>query len=424
MQGTSSSAGANFARRNIKRLLEYWGPITVTLSLLGTGIGVITLYVFTRAIGRVDLFMFAIDAKTALAIWVLIIILISTLYLISLTMTTWFYGVAVSMFGKIPNKLGMVAAWLLLPIWGGFGFFIVLIFYCSDYLNASASLAIVCAATTFTYALLFLSKGFQRLLKDNTVGMTDGEVAYLLIFQCLTVCFTVVLSAIPASIILNSYVGEDTSEAIAFVAILTFATLALSLAPTLIFYISKGAVYSRATYGFVAALLLLFLFLLLSRGTMSTITYAAAKGLQVRETATARYILADDMNLSDFDNLQWRTRLHESKRVEVQAFSLFSFGDVLLLCPSDYIRLGLHDLPRFSEYCFRTQNSKVIRKPVRPNYAPKSRTTTFWAQHMNNLARSAGFTSISRSSTACHGELANTGRKLLMNTSCLRIRPK
>lgn len=421
MQGTPSLTGADFARRNIKRLLEHWGPITVTLSLLGTGIGVLTLYVFTHAIGRVDLFMIAIDAKTALAVWVLIIISISAFYLTSLTMTTWFYGVAVSLLDRIPDRLDRVALWLLLPIWGGFGFFIILIFYCSNYLKASASLAIVCAATIFMYMLLFLGKGFKGLFRDNVVDMTRGEKVFVMISQCLTVCFTVILSAIPASIILNSYVGEDTSEAIKFVAILTFATLALSLVPTFIFYVSKGAVYSRAIYGFIAALLLLLLFLLLSRGTMSTITYAAAKGLQVKQTAPARYLLADDMRLSDFDSLQWRTRLHESKRVEVQAFSLFSFGDVLLLCPSDYIRLGLHDLPRFSQYCFLTQNSKVIRKPQRPNYVSKPMIASAWEKYVNNFARSAGFISISRSSTSCHAEPANIGRKLLMSTSCGRV---
>lgn len=419
MQGAPNVTGTDFARRNIKRLLEYWGPITVTLSLLGAGIGIFTLYVFTRAIGRVDLFMMALDAKSALAVWVLIIILISAVYLISLTMTTWFYGVAVSSFGNIPDKLGNVALWLLLPIWGGFGSFIFLIFYCSAYLKASFSLAIVCVATVCMYGLLFLAKGFRGLFRDNAAGMARGEVASLLIFQCLVVCFTVILSAIPASIILKSYVGADTSEAIRFVAILTFATLALSLVPAFIFYVSKGALYLRATYGFVAALLLLFLFLLFSRGAMSTITYAAAKGLQVKQAVPARFILADDMRLSDFDNLQWRTRLHESQRVEVQAFSLFSFGDVLLLCPGDYIQLGLHDIPNFSQYCFLTQNSKVVRKPQRPSYGAASIS---WGKFASDFVRSADLIPVSHSSASCNAESSSTGRKLLMNTSCEGVR--
>jgi len=419
MQGTPNLTGADFVRRNIKRLLEHWGPITVTLSLLGAGVGVFTLYIFTRAIGRVDLFMVAIDAKSALAIWVLIIVLIGAFYLASLTMTTWFYGMSISLLGNIPDKLGRVALWLLLPIWAGFGSFIVLIFYCSDFFEASESLALVCAITIIVYGLLFFGKGFRGLFKDNAVNMAKGEKAFVLIFQCLTVCFTVFLSAIPASIIFKSYVGDDTSEAITFVAILTFATLALSLVPALIFYLSKGALYLRAMYGFAAAVLLLFLFLLFSRGTMSTITYAAAEELHVKHAVPARFVLADDVSLSDFDNLLWQTRLHETGRVEVQAFSLFSFGDVLLLCPGNYIRLGLHDLPGFSQYCFLTQNSKAVRKPRRLNYVSgRTVVTLSWEEYATNFIKNADLMSFFRLPASCRVESSSAGLKLLMNTSC------
>lgn len=419
MQGMPNLNGAEFAKRNIKRLLEHWGPITVTLSILGAGVGLFTLYVFTHAIGRADLFMVAVEAKSALAIWVLIILLIGVFYLASLTMTTWFYGMSISLFGNIPDKLGKVALWLLLPIWVGFGSFILLIFYFSDIVETSVTMVTVCVVTIIVYGLLFCGKGFRGLFKENVVNMAFGEKAFVLLFQCLTVCFTVFLSAIPVSIILKSYVGDDTSEAITFVAVLTFATLALSLVPALIFYVSKGALYLRAIYGFAAALSLLFLFLLFSQGTMSTITYAAAKELQVKQTVPARFVLVNDVGLSDFDNLLWKTRLHESGKVEVQAFSLFSFGDVLLLCPGDYLRLGLHDLPKYSPYCFLTQNSKAFRKPQRQSYVSRrTEVSPSWVGYASNLFNSADLISFSRLPASCGGESSSSGLKLLMN-SCL-----
>ena len=419
MQGVSGLTGAEFVRRNIKRLLEHWGAFTVTLSVIGAGIGVLTLYIFTSAIGRVDLFMMAIDAKSALAVWVLIVVLIGTFYLASLSMTTWFYGMAVSLFENIPDKLGMVALWLLLPIWVGFGAFIMLVFYGSNYFRVDVSLVLVCVVTASVYGLLFLGKGFRKLFRDSSAGMGRAKRFFALAFQCFIVCFTVVLSAIPASIILKSYVGEDGSDAVGFVAVLTFFTLALSLVPAFVFYASKGEAYMRAIYGSIVALLLLSLFFLFSRGAMSTVTYAAARSLQVKQDVPARFVLADDVSLSDFDNLQWRTRLHGGKRVEVQGFSLFSFGDVLLLCPGDYINLGLHDLSKFSMNCFLTQNSKVVRMPQRPSYGSgRVVVSDSWEAYASDLVNKASILFLIRRSDSCRGDSLDSGLKLLTNTSC------
>jgi hypothetical protein len=141
--------------------------------------------------------------------------------------------------------------------------------------------------------------------------------------------------------------------------------------------------------------------------------------LQVNQAVPTRFVLADDVSLSDFDNLLWQTRLHESGRVEVQAFSLFSFGDVLLLCPGDYIRLGLHDLPDFSQYCFPTQNSKIVRKPQRINHVAKRVATSIsWEVLARSFVISVDSIPISRSSASCYSESSTTGRKLLMNTPC------
>lgn len=101
---------------------------------------------------------------------------------------------------------------------------------------------------------------------------------------------------------------------------------------------------------------------------MPSITYAAAGNLAIRQMP-ARFILDESISLGDVDNREWRTRLNEKKKVEVTAFPLFAFGDILLLCSRDLLRLNLYDLPRYTGFCIATRNSKVTQKPLRPGLA-------------------------------------------------------
>jgi len=51
-------------KQTLKRVLEHWTRITFILALIGTGLSILTLYVYARAIGRADLFMVAIEEKS------------------------------------------------------------------------------------------------------------------------------------------------------------------------------------------------------------------------------------------------------------------------------------------------------------------------------------------------------------------------
>lgn len=157
--------------------------------------------------------------------------------------------------------------------------------------------------------------------------------------------------------------GEDSEKAVSFVAMFTLGTLTLSLVPTFVFFTAKGSKYRRLAFGCAITLVLFLAYLLLARGAMSSITYAAAGNLEIRQVFSARFVLDDRISLADLDNVQWRTRLAPANRVEVEAFQLFAFGDILLLCPSSLRRATLYELPRYSRQCLLTRSSKVDRKP-------------------------------------------------------------
>ena len=62
MSVTPDRTFAEVLKQTVKRILDYWTQITVTFGLLATGLGFVTLYLYTRTIGRIE-YQFLIDDK-------------------------------------------------------------------------------------------------------------------------------------------------------------------------------------------------------------------------------------------------------------------------------------------------------------------------------------------------------------------------
>lgn len=311
MDASTAPTFSQFFKRNFKRVLEYWSQITVTLGFLGAGLAILGLYVYTRAIGRTDLFLAAIDAKSALAIWLLLIVLIMVGYLGVLSASAWFYGITVSMFDKVPQKHNRIATWLLFPLCFGFCAFIFLLFVCPNTFSAGISMGMIFGVTLLAYYALFMFKHFRALFDENTQGFGRLKKFGFSLFIGFFIGLAVLFASLPTLLILSTYVGEDTADAVIVVGLFSLGTLILSLVPVFIFYISKGHLIARVAYGVATAFVLFAGFLLVSPGAMPTITYAAAGNLAIRQQVPARYVLEEDISLGDVDNRQWRTRLNK-----------------------------------------------------------------------------------------------------------------
>ncbi|WP_220814390.1 hypothetical protein [Pseudomonas paralcaligenes] len=322
--------------------------------------------------------MVAIEAKLSLGAWLPLVLLIMAFYLVILTATSWFYGLSVSMFDRSGPRLNQVALWLLVPLIVGFTAFIILLFFFSEYLNVSVSVFLVALATVLGMLVLLYFKSFRSLVEMS--NRSKMQERFFLLFLALVLVCTVISGFFSTSLILKNYVGEDTDEAVKFVAIFSLATLVLSLAPAFAFFTFKGDIYRRSAFGCVITVVLFLAFLLAARGAMSKISYLAAGNLEIRQDFSARFVLNDHTSLEDFDSFLWRTRLTSFGKVEIEAFQLFSLGDVLLLCPSGLLAAKLHQLPRYTRQCHLTRNSKVDRKPLRLRYSVPT-----WQDHANRL---------------------------------------
>ena len=94
-----------------------------------TTLSMLTLYVFTDSIGRVDMFAPALGLKAGLTAWLVGILSIMIGDLILLTSTNWFYGTTVSMFVRSAVSLKRVARYFFIPIEAGFVAFCALAFH-------------------------------------------------------------------------------------------------------------------------------------------------------------------------------------------------------------------------------------------------------------------------------------------------------
>ncbi|WP_053213399.1 hypothetical protein [Pseudomonas sp. Q12-87] len=416
-------------KHTAKRILSYWTQITVSLGLFATGLGFTTLYLYTRTIGRIDLFLPSIDVKSALLVWVVLVLLLMLSYLFILGATTWMFGCSVSLFSNMKDNQPKIVFYLMLPTVVGFSSFIWATFFWSK-LNAwvtfSGLFLIVFAACFLMYALT----PFKRIIRKSIIvqarlnrarlkrlathqpakrkrrqthktartpsarqqkwrtrwqaiknkitpawrrvkGAWQRRLSWILARQefwlvtllSISIFVTVIFAAFPILLTIRSYMEKETSGTVPYVAGLSWLTLIFTLLPVVIFYCFKGDIYSRTSKGLVAMIFAFGAFTLISPGSLSQITYIAAGGLSVRQKTTERYALPEDIKLQDLSATMWKTRQVTSQKIDVEAFQLYSFGDVLLLCPNDMLSLELKELKNYSKFCISTLNSKVVRKP-------------------------------------------------------------
>ncbi|OPG70630.1 hypothetical protein B1219_20205 [Pseudomonas ogarae] len=429
---------AEVLKHTVKRILSYWTQITVTLGLLATGLGFITLYLYTRTIGRIDLFMPSIDVKSALLVWVVLVLLLMLSYLFILGATTWMFGCSVSLFSNMKDHQPKIVFYLVFPTVVGFSAFICTTFFLPTLLNPWETLAALFLIVFVACFLMYAFTPFKRIIRKSTLVQARLERArlkrlaahqqikrkklqqhkaaphqktwsqewlaywqtfknkttpawlwvkenwqrllswilarkefWLVTLLSISIFITVIFAAFPILLTIRSYMERETPDTIPYVAGLSWLTLIFTLLPVVIFYCFKGDIYRRTFNGLIAMILAFCAFTLLSPGSLSQITYIAAGGLSVRQQTAERYTLPEDIKLQDLSATLWKTRQVAAQKIEVEAFQLYSFGDVLLLCPKDMLSLELKELKNYSKFCVSTLNSKVVRKPRLPVFARK-----------------------------------------------------
>lgn len=177
---------------------------------------------------------------------------------------------------------------------------------------------------------------------------------------------SVVSAVFPVSLILKAYTGEDTPLAAIKFLLISIFSAGVTLIPVVVLYTSKFDMFKRILHCAAATLVILVIVIGISPGGSLTIVNAAASIMKVSDQSEAKFWLTENYKKEIFDSAMWGPVESVRDQPVISAFPLFSFGDVLLLCPIKLIKTELKDWPEKSASCIDTKKSTAIRMPRKP----------------------------------------------------------
>lgn len=367
-------------KKNLKRVLTFWAPLSVIFTGLGALLGFYTLSTYATAIGRADIIAAALEAKSAVFPWLATVIGMLAAYILILLSTTVLFGLTVSLFNDAQPLQPKLTGIIFLPVFIGIVAMLWQIFKAPE-LNKYWLIFWTVLWYILAVASMLARKTFREAVKTCANQASTGNTArwpivgWFMLMLTLLLVGTVISAVFPASLILKAYIGEDTPEAINRLMFISMFTACAALLPVVIFYVSQADLFKRLVLGLMAVLGIGAMAIVISPGSPAAIVYAAALIMNVRDPVGASFLLTKTYAKEDFDSTVWGTVETRRGQPVVSAFPLFSFGDALLLCPTSRINKQRKDWPQESVYCVLTQSSNAIRVPKRetPAAAPTAK---------------------------------------------------
>ncbi|WP_095184500.1 hypothetical protein [Pseudomonas sp. Irchel 3H9] len=355
-------------KKNLKRMAIYWAPLSVIFAGLGTLLGFYTLSTYATAIGRPDLMAAALEAKSALIPWLAAVAGMLGVYLFILLSTTFLFGLTMSLFSDAASQQRKLVGILFVPVLSG-----ILAMLWHSFKGPSLSgddtllyTLVGLAATLFGLVAL---PGF-RVAVDicatfaSTAKPRSWPVRGLFILMLALLLIATVFSAVfPASLIYSAYADKDTLDGMNRLMFISMFATTVPLLPVVVFYVCKGDLFKRLFFSLLAVVACAAMVIVVAPGSSASIVYSAALAMKARDPVEARFWLTKTWATEDFDTQIWGEVEELRGHPVVRAFPLFSFGDVLLLCPTRLINKTLKEWPEHSDYCVLTQSSNAIRTP-------------------------------------------------------------
>jgi hypothetical protein len=369
------------AIKELKRLLHYSPKIAALLSIVGgvfTVLGKIlliyTIQAYTDAIGRSDLMSEALVASSDQITWLVTLAVVAGAYFFILMTTSILFGLSVSLLKDSPTTQPYMVKLLFWPVLLGIAALMIVIFQ-GPRLSDFEKMGCVMLYIAVTIWVLRRNSKFRLAVDLCATAATPGKAkskatrAFLLLMLVFVLVSSVVSAVYPVSLILKAYTGEDSPEAVIKLMIISIFSAGMTLIPVIVLYASKAGTFKRIMQCASAAVVTLVIVIGVSPGGSLTIVNAAASIMKVRDPSEAKFRMTENYTKEIFNSEMWGPieLLHDEPIIS--AFPLFSFGDVLLLCPIKLIKTELKDWPEKSAYCVVTKKSTAIRMPRKPEVA-------------------------------------------------------
>lgn len=352
-------------KKNLKRLIDHWGVISVVLTGMGTLFGFVILHVYFNAIGLPELFPSALDTKTALIPWMILVALLLILYAFILCMNSIIFGSGATVFNRQPSTQRMMVLLLLAPV--GLGICVLIngivrdlsppITLIASVLAGAAGLGFLMALKSFRVAI-HVSGFMAQPEKGDSWQASYGPLIPIFI----VIMSSVVTAIFPMQLVLSTYRASDGIEADWMLIVLSATVACLALVPAIIFFTVGENLLSRIRYAVMALGLLLIIMLMLAPRTFPMIVYRAAYLAGLRDTTVSSYMITEVYAERDFDSV-WGNVRGVEKHPVLRAFPLLKLGDLIVLCPESLAKTELEDWPKFSHACLITESKIVKRLP-------------------------------------------------------------
>lgn len=375
--------------KNLNWIRYYWPQVTALFFVLGILLKTYTIWTYTSAIGRPDLMPGALEAPSDLVTWLAFLAFVAAAYLLILMTTSILFGLSVSLFKDSPTTQPYIAKLFFWPVLLGIAALMVVIFK-GPQLNDYEKLGCVVLYIMVMILGLRKSSKFRHAVELWARAAAPGNAnskaarALLLLMLVFVLVSSVVSAVFPVSLILKAYTGEDTPLAAVKLLVISIFSAGVTLIPVVVLYTSKADAFKRILHCAAATLVILVIVIGVSPGGSLTIVNAAASIMKVRDQSEAKFWLTENYTKEIFDSEMWG--LVESVRDQpvISAFPLFSFGDVLLLCPIKLIKTELKDWPEKSAYCVVTKKSTTIRLPRKPEATGQAKKSSEVEPQPNN----------------------------------------
>lgn len=378
MTTTSATFTQQLLKKNLKRIAAHWGLISVMLGVIGTLFGIGVLYSYFQAIGLPELLPRALDTRTSLIPWLILVGFLFALCLVAMLSTSTLYACAVATFNRQPSYQPAVALLLALPASTGITVLVVTIFQYPEYGTNWKLLASGLTVMLTTLSLMAVPK-FKTAI-DVTAFMTHperglGKIPRIgLLFTVIGIlCGTVFSAVAPVLLLLQTYQGPEDPLAVTKLTWMSVLAAVLTLLPPIAFFFSSEGLWVKLRNVLIGVVAMTVAMLSMAPATLPVIVYRAAQMMGLRDTQLSFYLLTDTYARTDFDQ-RWGAVTTLRKHPVVEAFPLFALGDLLLLCPASLVDTKLKNWPEVSWTCLITDTKTAKRMPQRAGAKPDTAT--------------------------------------------------
>ncbi|TBU74543.1 hypothetical protein [Phytopseudomonas daroniae] len=366
-----SPTAAHAPKPFLKRMLAHWGALVWLLGFLGLLAGFASLFCYTQAIGRTDLFQAAAAHQSMLFVWLGSVGLMTIFFILVMGTASVLFGLAVSMLNGHHSWQRRAINPLLFIVAAGYVCFGGLILWAADWGVEWVAVVVSLMTGLATWLFFLMSRNLNVPIVRSARSPKKGKAVSpwgLLFFMYLALLGAVVAGVFPAQMVLMAYRGEDTPDAVGQLMLIAVFSMILALLPVCVFYKARGHLARRMRLCVLSVIGALLVYVVLSPATLGMITYAAASSMGVRDNTVRAYMLTDKDVLSELDTDQWAIQPRHEGAARIEAFKLFGFGSVLLLCPAKLVKTGLKDWPDYSEQCLLTKTplARLLPKQAEP----------------------------------------------------------